>query len=370
MSRLDPAHAAPQECIHVSMCDPGFAKMMKMACVVVVLAHLSAGWEVQGQVTGGAASGVAPSTAPPHAVAVSQAKKGAYTGPTEIVVLPATSMLDEPGRQRLDPDGKPMLNPPVKQQQGKKGQPLFDAEGNPVMQTAEELGYDEKGKKIKVKKEKPPKVTSVTIRRGTFTVDGAIGKAALNYDVPDLKYLYLYVPGMGVAVVSNAPFDGAKEEKNAFNGRSLMVTVGEHVLEIASDEPLLGKKKKPCSAFVLLDREATLPSKYPVVGYGQVAARPYNWPGSKVSAALKGPVEPPPLPENLRPALLLEPCPAGQTLRQDKAALPGGLAPKPQCVPIHPTGAQAAGATSATDRTEAPAASPPPGTAPPPAIPK
>ena len=31
-----------------------------------------------------------------------------------------------------------------------------------------------KGKKIKVKKDKPPKMTPVRISRGTFTVDGVI----------------------------------------------------------------------------------------------------------------------------------------------------------------------------------------------------
>jgi len=261
-------------------------------------------------------------------------KKGAYTGPTEIVVLPAAPMLDEEGRQRLDPDGKPMFYPPVKQQRDKKGHPRFDGDGKPVMQTKTELGYDERGKKIKAKKEKPPKMTPVAISRGTFTVDGVIGKAALNYEIPDLKYLYLYVPGMGVAVVSNAPFEGAKEQKDAFNGKSLIVTVGEHSLEVASDVALLGKKKKPASAFVRLDREFVLPSRYPVVGYGTLLARPYGWPGSKANAALTGPVQPPPLPVNLRPVQLLAPCPAGQMRKAATATLPGGAASEAPCEPI------------------------------------
>jgi hypothetical protein len=262
------------------------------------------------------------------------AKKGVYTGPTEIVVLPPVPMLDEEGRQRLDPDGKPMFYPPVKQQRDKKGHPLFDADGKPVMQTATELGYDEKGKRIKMPKEKPPKMTPVSISRGTFTVDGVIGKAALNYDIPDLKFLYLYVPGLGVSVVSNAPFVGAKEEKEAFRGKSLSVTVGEHTLEIASDTPLLGKKSKPASAFVRLDREFVLPSQYPVVGYGTLLTRPYGWPGSKANAALKGPVQPPPLPSNLRPVQLLEPCPQGEMRKAAPAPLPGEAATPPPCAPI------------------------------------
>jgi hypothetical protein len=281
----------------------------------------------QGASTQATAAGAAPASA-------GKAKKGEYTGPTEIVVLPAAPMLDEEGRQRLDPDGKPMFYPPVKQQRDKKGHPRFDAGGKPVMQTATELGYDERGKKIKVKKEKPPKMTPVTISRGTFTVDGVIGKAALNYDIPDLKYLYLYVPGMGVAVVSNAPFEGAKEQKDAFRGKSLIVTVGEHSLEVASDVPLLGKKKKTASAFVRLDREFMLPSQYPVMGYGALLARPYGWPGSKANAALTGLVTPPPLPANLRPVQLLAPCPAGQMRKTATATLPGEAATEAPCEPI------------------------------------
>ena len=77
-------------------------------------------------------------------------KKGEqeYTGPTTVVELPPTPMLDEEGKQRQDPDGKLMFNPPVKQQRDKKGHPLFDAEGKPVRQTKDNLGYDENGKKL------------------------------------------------------------------------------------------------------------------------------------------------------------------------------------------------------------------------------
>ena len=103
-----------------------------------------------------------------------------------------------------------MFNPAVRQQRDKKGHPLFDDKGKPVFQTATELGYDEKGKKMQCGKEKPPKMTPVTIARGTFTVDGMIGKAELNYNIPDLKFIYLYAPGIGTLVVSNEPFHGGE----------------------------------------------------------------------------------------------------------------------------------------------------------------
>ena len=96
-------------------------------------------------------------TAPPDSRAprkkqAGKAAKNAYTGPTTLVVLPATPMLDGEGKQRVDPDGNLMFNPPVKQIRDKKGHPVFDANGKPVFQTATNLGYDEKGKKILVRR--------------------------------------------------------------------------------------------------------------------------------------------------------------------------------------------------------------------------
>ena len=262
-----------------------------------------------------------------------EAKKKIYTGPNTVIVLAPTPMLDEVGTQRLDPDGQPMFNPAVRQQRDKKGHPLFDDKGKPVFQTSAELGYDEKGKKIHMSKVKPPKMTPVTIARGTFTVDGMIGKAELNYTIPDFKYMYLYAPGIGTLVVSNEPFPGATLQKNAFNDKTLTITTGDHHLQVASDNNLLGKK--PLSAYVLLDRNFVLPTPYPVVGYGGLTKAPYVWPGSHENTVLKGAfVKPPPIPVNLQPVLLLTPCPAGQMRRAAPPVLPGEKAPPQPCIVI------------------------------------
>ncbi len=269
--------------------------------------------------------------------AAQKVKKGKveYTGPNTVVELAPTPILDEEGKQQLDPDGKPMFNAPVRQQRDKKGHPLFDDGGKPVMQTATEMGYDEHGKRIHVKKEKPPKTVSVAISRGTLTVDGMTGKAALNYDISDLKYIYVYAPGIGTAVVSNVTFPGATQQATAFDGHTLTVTVGDHTLQIYSDRPLLGKGKKKEPAFVLVDRDFLLPSKYPVMGFGSTRKVPYAWPGAKANAKLAGPVEPPPLPKNLLPVQLLAACPAGQMRMAGRVALPGEVAEVQPCVPIN-----------------------------------
>jgi hypothetical protein len=275
----------------------------------------------------------APTSAASQPKPATKGKKGKqeYTGPMTLVILPPTPMLDEEGNQRQDPDGKLMFNPPVKQQRDKFGHPLFDEKNKPVMQTKENLGYDENGKKLHPSKEKPPKLVSVSIARGTLTVDGMTGKAALNYEIKDLKYIYFYVPGVGTTVVSNAPFPAAVEQKKAFDDKTLTVTVNDHIVQLTSDQRLLGKA--PESAYVLVDKNFTVPTKFPVMGYGPIRVAPYAWPGSKQNDQ-KDSAEAPPLPADLRPVPLLQGCPAGQMRAPGAPVLPGqAVAPHP-CVPI------------------------------------
>ena len=285
-----------------------------------------------------------------------KAKKVEYTGPNNVVVLPPTPMLDEEGRQRLDPDGQSMFNPVVRQQRDKKGHPLFDEQGKPVFQTATDLGYDERGKKLHMLKVKEPKMVPVSIARGTFTVDGMIGKAELNYQISDLKFIYMYAPGIGTMVVSKDPFPGAKEQKNAFDDKTLTVTVGEHKLQLASDKRMLSKKQE--SAYVLVDRDFKAPSRYPVVGYGTTSKAPYVWPGGRPNDALAGAfVQPPPLPVSLMPVLLMGPCPAGQMRKTAALTVPGEAAPDQPCVLI-PKGKSTMSEPVAKSETKTPVSQP------------
>ena len=261
-----------------------------------------------------------------------KSRKTEYTGPTAIVVLAPTPMLDDEGRQRVDPDGKLMWNAPVAQQRDKKGHPLFNETGKPVFQTAKDLGYDETGHRIRAEKEKAPKLVPVSISRGVMTVDGYTGKAALNYDIADLKYIYLYAPGIGIAVVSNTAFPGATEQAGAFDDRTLTVTVNGHVLQVASDNRLLGKNAQ--SAFVRVDREFTLPSKFPVMGYGNTSRPPYMWPGAKPNKVLAEAAYAPPVPKVLLPVQLMKPCPTGYMRPAGAALLPGEAPVEQPCVAI------------------------------------
>ena len=263
--------------------------------------------------------------------------KSEYTGPTTVIELAPTPIIDREGRQRLDPDSKPMFNVAIRQMRDKKGHPVFNDAGKPIFQTATDLGYDERGKRIPVLKVKPPKTTALNIIGGTFTIDGMPGRAAMNYDIADLKYIYLYVPWIGTTIVSNAPFPGATEQPNAFNDHSMTINVGDHKLEITSDNRMLGKV--PTSAYVLVDRDFQLPIKRPVVGYGAILKAPYEWPGAKQTVVAAGKI-PPPMPANLRPTLLLSPCPTGQMRPVGPRPLPGEPALVEPCIPIAQATAQ------------------------------
>jgi hypothetical protein len=289
----------------------------------------------------------------PASVVTGKKGKQAYSGPMTVVELPPAPMLDQEGNQRQAPDGKLMFNPPIRQQRDKYGHPLFDQQGKPVMQTKDNLGYDENGKKLHALKEKPPKVITVSISRGTLTVDGMTGKAALNYEIKDLKYVYFYVPGVGTTVVSNSPFPGAVEQKKAFDDKTLTVTLGDHVVQLSSDARILGKTAE--SAFVLVDKNFIVPTKFPVMGYGSLRVPPYAWPGSKENQQLQGSaVEAPPLPVDLRPDPLLQACPPGQMRALGARTLPGQVAAPRPCMPIVPGGGETT--TTSASQTASPMA--------------
>jgi len=137
--------------------------------------------------------------------------------------------------------------------------------------------------------------------------------------------------------VSQSPFPGAKEQPGGFNDQVLKITVDGHPIELASEKRLLGKK--PLSAWVMVDRGFALPAKFPVFGYGTTTKSPYMWPGSKDTVASKGSIQAPPLPADVRPILLLAPCPVGMMRVSGPAGKPGQGAAGQPCVPINPNAA-------------------------------
>jgi hypothetical protein len=257
-------------------------------------------------------------------------------------------------------DATPMATP-VSAQVGPDGKPLAAA-------PAGKSGKKDKDKDKKKKKEKAPKLTPISIAQGTLTVDGWTGKARLNYDIPDLKYVYMWAPGIGTVVVSNVKFPLGKEEKDAFSGNTLTVDANGHTIQLYSEKRLL-KDKKPESAWVYVDSAYRFPSTYPVMGYGNTIAAPYAWPGAKnVQLAKAGVAPPPPLPKNLRPTLVNQggcvpagstagtPCPAAPAAAPAPAAPEATPAAAPEAAPAVAPGPTATAPEAAPVATPAPAA--------------
>jgi hypothetical protein len=156
-------------------------------------------------------------------------------------------------------------------------------------------------------KEKLPKQTPMDIVQGTLTVDGWTGKARMNYDIADLKYLYVWAPGVGTVVISDGWFEQGDIQLHAFSGNTLTVNANGHTIQVTSEKRMLSKKQT--SAFVYVDAGYTVASAFPVMGYGNTEHQPYAWPGAKnVQLAKTGVVAPPPLPKDLRPVLAVAGC--------------------------------------------------------------
>ena len=179
----------------------------------------------------------------------------------------------------------------------------------------------------KPKKVKPPPMVPVTIERGVLTVDGWTGKAELNYSIMDLKFIYLWAPGIGTAIVSSEPFPMATLQAGAFNGHTLTVNASGHTIQVASDRDLLSGKELIKPAYVALDTDYVPDHpNYPQFGYGVTSKAPYAWPASM--ANYTGDVSrAPPLPPSLLPTLKTQTtCPAGSTPTTAAATAAGNKA--------------------------------------------
>lgn len=119
------------------------------------------------------------------------------------------------------------------------------------------------------------------VRNGIYSVDGMVGKVQLNYDVKGANYLYLFVPGVGTALVSLAPSTDAVSVPAAYHDGELTLRIGDHTLNLTGVESLVNDNgKTPAKVFVLLDRESWKLNHTPMLGFGMTAKAPYEWPGA------------------------------------------------------------------------------------------
>ena len=143
------------------------------------------------------------------------------------------------------------------------------------------------------------------VRDGVYTVDGMVAKVQLNYDVDGANFLYLFVPGVGTAVLSMAADPNNVTAEAKLRGNELTFMVGDHHFKLTGVALVNGKGSAPEHLYVRLDRSAWRLNRQPMVGFGNVAELPYAWPGALPPASVKETEESrvvPPVPASLLPS--------------------------------------------------------------------
>ena len=147
------------------------------------------------------------------------------------------------------------------------------------------------------------------LRDGVYSVDGRVGKVQLNYDVRAAGYLYLFVPGVGTALLSLAPSPDAVSMPAAYKDGELTVRAGDHTLNLTGVESLVDDRgKPPTKLYVRLDRGSWGLSRTPMVGFGTVNDAPYEWPEAQRPESAED--SPLPVPASLLPRKLAFQVPA------------------------------------------------------------
>jgi hypothetical protein len=89
------------------------------------------------------------------------------------------------------------------------------------------------------------------------------------------RFLYFYVPGQGLFVISNNQFDRAVQA-GKFEDRQLTFDVSGVAFKLVSSRPILGRTTQP--SWVYFDPGFTLDVKSIMFGYGDSESAPYDWP--------------------------------------------------------------------------------------------
>lgn len=118
------------------------------------------------------------------------------------------------------------------------------------------------------------------VRDGVYTVDGMVAKVKMNYDVDGAKFLYMFVPGVGTAVVSLSAAPDVVSSQAVLKGNDLTFDAGSHHFKLTGVALATDKGSVPEHLYVRLDGAAWGLNRRPMLGYGNVAALPYVWPAA------------------------------------------------------------------------------------------
>ncbi len=113
------------------------------------------------------------------------------------------------------------------------------------------------------------------LKNGKITINNQQQPGTYSALVSDFKFLYFYVPGQGLFVISNNQF-GRAVEAGRFEDRQLQFDISGIDFKLSSSRPILGKSSQP--VWVYYDPGFTLNVKSIMFGYGDSESAPYDWP--------------------------------------------------------------------------------------------
>lgn len=160
--------------------------------------------------------------------------------------------------------------------------------------------------KANVPKNAEEKLLYGRVRDGVYTVDGMVAKVQLNYDVNGARFVYMFVPGIGTAVIAATADPDAVTAQAKLTDNELRFSVGDHHFRLTGVALANSKGHVPEHLYVKLDRSAWQLNRHPMLGFGNSAQMPYQWPGAlAVNSASAQPQDSPivpPVPVSLLPS--------------------------------------------------------------------
>ena len=114
----------------------------------------------------------------------------------------------------------------------------------------------------------------IHLQNGRLFVDDKLVHQGFSINKDHFRFLYFYLPGRGLFIVSDTQFEGASES-GSFNHSTLSFRVDGAEVRIESSSRILSSS---VAAWVKFDPSFKLDLKSVMLGYGDKESAPYDWP--------------------------------------------------------------------------------------------
>lgn len=113
------------------------------------------------------------------------------------------------------------------------------------------------------------------LQNGKITINNQAQPGVYSAVLTKFNFLYFYVPGQGLFIVSDNAF-GRAVQAGKFEDRQLQFEISGIDFKMTSSRTILGKSSQPL--WVYYDPSFTLDVKSIMFGYGDTESAPYDWP--------------------------------------------------------------------------------------------